>query len=170
MSQIYGGEGNDMIEGGAAVGRQNNPGTGRIEGNNGNDDVIGFDYLKGIEYLYGDTSATADLTDFYGDDGSYLTSTGDDVIYGGSYVTGDVYIAGGGGNDIIIGGTGLLGASVSIYGDHIGGDYLTYSSEVDGDDLIRIGDSPMMDDGTGGQGTANVYGQGGNDKVIGGIG
>jgi hypothetical protein len=49
------------------------------------------------------------LTKFYGDEGSYLTSTGDDVIYGGNYVSGDVYIAGGGGSDIIIGGNNLYG-------------------------------------------------------------
>ena len=98
------------------------------------------------------------------------------MIYGGNYVMGDVYIAGGGGNDIIIGGSQLEGDMVTIYGDHIQGDedsYRSYSSEVDGDDLIRIGDSPMLgvaSGGTPGDGKAFVYGQGGNDKVIGGIG
>jgi len=91
-------------------------------------------------------------------------STGDDVIYGGNYVRGESYIVGGGGNDMIIGGNGLTGDSVTIYGDHFSGDPLTYSSEVDGDDLIKIGDSPGLVDG------AVVYGQGGNDKIIGGIG
>jgi len=95
-------------------------------------------------------------------------STGDDMIYGGNYVRGDSYIMGGGGNDIIIGGNGLTGDLVTIYGDHKGSDDpLTYSSEVDGDDLILIGDSPGLMNGAG---TAAAYGQGGNDKIIGGIG
>jgi len=140
-------------------------GDGRIEGNDGNDSIFGFNDLGGAEYLYGDTSETAAATDFYGPD--FTASTGDDMIYGGEDVTGDVVIAGGGGNDIIIGGNGAA-ALYTIYGDHImpdaNGDFLTSSSPVDGDDLIRIGDNPAS------TGEALAFGQGGNDKIIGGIG
>ena len=44
------------------------------------------------------------------------------------------------------------------------GTFLTSSSLVDGDDLIRIGDNPGSTD------DAYAFGQGGSDKIIGGIG
>jgi len=178
FSWLYGGDGEDKIYGGDA-----NPNALYI-GGDGDDWIESGDNATGDEYIYGDSPDLKDDSTFdyivaYGDaDPRYVTNDrGDDVIYGGDNVAGDSYIHGGYGNDKIIGGHGLQSDYVKIYGDSGKsvfddleeglGNGLTNTqvrfegSPNDGDDLIDFGDSPEVDYLYG-------YGQGGNDKIIGG--
>ena len=95
---------------------------------------------------------------------------GDDTIYGGDNGTGAQNLAGGYGNDRIIAGSGFSGAGavIRVFGDLYRNDLVSYSrrqgSPNDGDDIIDLGDSPDIVGG--GQ---RAFGQGGNDKIFGGL-
>ena len=89
---------------------------------------------------------------------------GNDKIYGGDDIAGTQTIAGGTYDDTIFSGFNVVG-DITIFGDN---DALvplvenaTGLSINDGDDLIDIGNNNV---------NVKVYGQGGNDKIIGGYG
>lgn len=106
------------------------------------------------------------------------------MIYGGDEFVGSQYLFGGYGDDKLIGGQGLVTAmeTQTIYGDHDMGAFpddtqqgkdiaadtgygLTFRGlPEDGDDLIDLGDTAAA---AGGYGIA--FGQGGNDKIFGGL-
>jgi len=106
----------------------------------------------------------------YGAQDNWRLDNGNDVIYGGDNNYGSfAAIHGGYGDDKIIGGSHNSGTYM-ITGDHrvpfdhpLYGDYdKTKGSPNDGDDVIDMGDFLS--------GYGYAYGQGGNDKIIGGIG
>jgi len=106
------------------------------------------------------------------------------VIYGGDNFVGSQYLFGGYGDDKLIGGQGLFTTAETqeIYGDHgmgafpddtqQGKDIAADSSyglmirglPEDGDDLIDMGDTAAAEYGYG-----LAFGQGGNDKIFGGL-
>ena len=92
------------------------------------------------------------------------TLGGSDKIYGGDDVTGTQTIAGGTYDDTIWSGSNVSG-DIKIFGDNDSTTPLTEDATAfninDGDDLIQIGNN---------NGNVFVYGQGGNDKIIGGFG
>ena len=93
---------------------------------------------------------------------------GDDTIYGGDNGTGEQTLVGGYGNDKIISGSGST-AAILVYGDiypntSVSNPNARRGAPNDGDDLIDMGDNP--DIGEDGQ---KAFGQGGNDKIIGGL-
>lgn len=102
-----------------------------------------------------------------------MQHTGNDVIYGGDNASAPVQIVGGYGDDKIF--SGADGAIlVLIYGDLveevIPNDHPSYGTfdkfqglENDGDDLIDFLDNPEVSVGL------YAYGQGGDDKILGGI-
>lgn len=165
-SAHYGGDGSDMLYGGDASDFN------LLVGGAGDDWIEGGD-MTGDQYLYGDN--VSDVTDFdYGGDYDgeldFLNDVGNDSIFGGDNGTGAQDITGGYGNDKLIGGNNIEGVT-KIYGDHKEGNIELPDDEWDklagarndGDDIIDLGDSPA----------ATVYGyafgQGGNDKVFGGL-
>lgn len=198
---IFGGDGNDFIEGGHRIedygylyggdgddklyGGDYNA-VPMISGGDGDDWIVGGDYAQDDEYIYGDSTDFEAYWDYrvaYGDaDLRYMINDrGDDVVYGGDYIQGDSFINGGYGDDKLIGGHDIVGDVVKIYGDHgfygvpvsLDIDHPAYGmteTEVnryglpdDGDDLIDLGDSPSIGS------SIFAFGQGGNDKVIGGL-
>ena len=117
--------------------------------------------------LSGDTPSDYDDWGGYGKDWEvrdYLIHTGDDLIKGGDNITGDQYIEGGYGNDIIYSGSGLNGGEyVIIRGDlyEEGTELTDFDDERgqpnDGDDIIDVGDYISINE------YIDVYSQGGND-------
>ena len=91
---------------------------------------------------------------------------GDDKIYGGEGLTGAQSMFGGPGNDFVT--VGSNGSStVLVHGDNpvsVGVPATTEDSTgrniADGDDIIHMGNNH--------NGLVKLYGQGGNDKIIGG--
>jgi len=162
----YGGDGSDKVYGGDATDFN------LLVGNAGDDWIEGGDFT-GDQYIYGDN--VSDVTDFdYGGDYAgefdFLRDVGDDFIYGGDSGTGVQELTGGYGDDKLIGGSNIAGITM-IYGDHREGNIEIPDDEWDkftgamndGDDLIDFGDSPDA------AVVAKGFGQGGNDKVIGGL-
>lgn len=91
------------------------------------------------------------------------TPDGDDQIWGGDETAADQLIWGGAGSDRIWTG-GMVGGAVTVYGDSTDSDDdfkmdTDTDNEFDGDDLIDVGDDNAI---------VKVYGQSGNDKIIGG--
>ena len=130
-----------------------------MEGNDGNDIMYGA--VDGAnEDIYGDYPA-ASITS---EENGIPILGGNDKIYGSDNLTGDQTIAGGTYNDWIWSGTNVMGA-VKIYGDNDSATPLTEDSSAlninDGDDIIYIGNDNTFVYG---------WGQGGNDKMIGGFG
>ena len=139
----------------------------KVAGDDGSDIIYGNDGLgaavgpPSLHKVYGDEtfvaiSADADLAGV----------GGDDKIYGGSDILmGPTIYAGGPGNDLISMGSNLTGA-FTVTGDNYNtpGMILTEDetglNQADGDDIIILGNNM--------RGTSKVYGQGGNDKIIGG--
>ena len=139
----------------------------KVAGDDGSDIIYGNDGLgaavgpPSAHKVYGDEtfvaiSADADLAGV----------GGDDKIYGGSDILmGPTIYAGGPGNDLISMGSNLTGA-FTVTGDNYNtpGMILTEDetglNQADGDDIIILGNNM--------RGTSKVYGQGGNDKIIGG--
>jgi len=103
---------------------------------------------------------------------AWKRDSGDDLIKGGSYGMGALYVVGGYGDDTIFSGADRTG-NIEIWGDNRafaygeGDAYTTardlwkYGREGDGDDIIDVDEN----DGV----TVLVFGQGGNDKIIGSI-
>ena len=89
---------------------------------------------------------------------------GNDKIYGGDDIAGDQTIAGGTYDDTIWSGTNVTG-DITIFGDNDTSTPLvedeTGLNINDGDDIIDVGNDNS---------NVRVYGQGGNDKLIGGFG
>ena len=97
-------------------------------------------------------------------------------MYGGDNGAGNQYLIGGYGSDTIIAGNGVQGAYVIAYGDqkeatlapYVLPDGSTWSkyrgAPDDGDDIIQMGDHPDIGS------DVVAYGNGGNDKIFGGIG
>lgn len=157
---IYGGDGNDTINGGGA--------TDYIDGGVGDDSVNGD---AGIDYMYGglgrdSMNGGADIDVIYGNedddtiDGGAATDYvegggGADALSGGSGID---YLYGGDGNDTIRGGTGVD----VIYGND-GNDTLFGFSDTGSDDNI----TDYMD---GGAGNDTLSGGGGIDYLYGGSG
>jgi hypothetical protein len=103
---------------------------------------------------------------------SWKRDSGDDLIKGGSYGSGDLYVVGGYGDDTIFSGADRTG-NIYIWGDNRAiangegdayaspDDLWKYGREGDGDDVIDVEEN----DGN----SIYIYGQGGNDKIIGSI-
>ena len=89
---------------------------------------------------------------------------GNDKIYGGDDITGTQTIAGGTYDDLIYSGTNVSD-DITIFGDNDTATPLTEDAAGlninDGNDIIDVGNDNM---------NVKVYGQGGNDKIIGGFG
>jgi len=181
---LWGGDGEDKLYGGDYV-----AGYGYISGGDGDDWIQGGDNTDVSQYLYGDSTDFDDNYDSFGDnqdEANYgednnrysFTDRGDDVIYGGDNVNYG-YGFGGYGDDKIIGGHGEAYMRQTFWGDHGYGAFPEGSEEYgivygtpygqhkykglpgDGDDLIDIGDSV--------DGYGYAFGQGGNDKIMGGL-
>ena len=151
---MYGGAGDDKI-----IAADGQIADHYMEGNDGNDIIYGA--VDGAnEDIYGDYSA-ASITS---EENGIPILGGNDKIYGSDNLTGDQTIAGGTYNDWIWSGTNVMGA-VKIYGDNDSATPLTEDSSAlninDGDDIIYIGNDNTVVYG---------WGQGGNDKIIGGFG
>ena len=124
--------------------------------------------------LYGDRSSLSNFDDFdyyeeqNATDSLYImNASGDDVLYGGDLVAGDLYMFGGYGNDKLFGGHEAGSSYHKLYGDMKPGSTTAndwYSGlPNDGDDLLDLGDSDYA------SGIVNYgYGSGGNDKIFGG--
>jgi hypothetical protein len=113
-----------------------------------------------------------DNEETYGND-DWKTDNGDDVIYGGSGNIGRQFLVGGYGDDKIITGSNNQGIYVTVYGDHynpnsdnpLSDDWnFKRGQPNDGDDVIDLGNNPLLTN------YQDAYGQGGNDKILGGIG
>ena len=137
------------------------------------------DNADGDVYIFGD-NRTEPFLGFinageYGRERDFLED-GDDVIYGGDNGAGDLYMVGGYGDDKIFSGNDTRGDYVIAFGDQPesvtapydlpdGSDWSEFrGAPGDGDDLIRMGNHPDVVVGVYG------YGNGGNDKIFGGIG
>ena len=161
-----------------------------LVGNDGDDIIYGGDnHDVGVMWIYGDSIAYDDslerfntgtnefariANEAYGMDGDYGELTwrrdfGDDVIKGGDNGTGAQYIVGGYGDDKIWSGTGN-GSPVYLWGDNraydddediFAGNLWEYGRDGDGDDIIDVGENIGQ--------TIVVFGQGGNDKIIGSL-
>ncbi|WP_313807401.1 cadherin domain-containing protein [Sphingobium sp.] len=179
---IQGGEGNDIIIGGA--------GKDNLQGDGGNDIIFGW---RGSDTISG--GAGDDI--LYGDDLGYNGISGDDTLDGGS---GDDTLDGGSGNDQLYGGRGkdkLSGGDGNdmLYGgagdDSLAGgagDDILYGDDdtVSGSDVLHgdagndqlygglAGDELYGDSGDdwldGGAGNDYMHGGGGNDTIIAGAG
>lgn len=184
---IYGGLGNDTIDGGANDDRiLGNRGDDSIVGGAGNDDIqdgLGRDVIDG-----GAGDDTIRLSDGSPDDGddSVIGGTGSDTVYGGA------------GNDRIDSSDGGVGLFDNPYpplpADAFPDDDRDSVSGGDGDDWIRTGDDrdtisggdgndhldAGIDDDTvrgdlgddtivGGEGNDSIHGGGGDDLIYGGL-
>ena len=166
---LYGGAGNDRLEGNAKVADT------RILGEDDNDKLIGGNdnemlFMAGgddDDIIYGgDRTVTSE--ELFGDSELNGTGTpvegGNDQIFGGHDILGTQTIAGGTFDDWIWSGTNVTG-DIKIYGDNDTSTPLTEDATAlninDGNDIINIGN---------GNGDVFVWGQGGNDKIIGGHG
>ena len=121
--------------------------TVKAYGGDDNDLIYGASSSGGV-IIYGDR-------DYGYGVGSSLTSGGKDKIYGGDDNTGDVKIYGGADDDFIL--TGADNQDILVKGDS---DCLGGGTDCHGDDIIQVEDRNR---------DVLVYGQGGNDKIIGGI-
>ena len=182
---LYGGDDEDKIYGGDFVGGKN-----YLTGGDGDDWIEGGDNAVDTQYIYGDSGYAGSFTTFpgtdYGRDNDLykVDDRGNDVVYGGDSAAAGQYLVGGYGDDKIIAGDkeGSLGQYVwgdiqyfapnTFPSDHPNADKATeYGLKYlglpgDGDDLIDMGDHPDHAMGMAGN---YAYGQGGNDKIIGGI-
>lgn len=170
---VQGGEGNDIIIGGA--------GKDNLQGDGGNDIIFGW---RGSDTISGGTGDDI----LYGDDMGFNGISGDDTIDGGSGNDilyggrGKDKLAGGDGNDMLYGGAGddsLSGGAGDdiLYGDDddvSGNDVLYGDSGNDwlygglaGDDLYGDAGDDYLD---GGAGKDYMHGGGGNDTIIAGAG
>ena len=154
-SKIYGEDGDDkIIQSGAIL--------ETVVGGDGNDIIYGVDGTTlaapplGPAYGYGDFSLAEVAAD-----PSLATVGGDDKIYGGDGLQAPQTVAAGPGNDIVIMGSGGT-SNYRVMGDNasITGMALDNENEADGDDILQMGNQFI--------GTVKMYGQGGNDKLIGG--
>ena len=186
---FYGGAGEDKIYGGDA-GASN----GYLHvGGRGDDFIVGGDNWTEAATM---ASSPADVTfTIYGDGFNYdsgpgadyqndndepatyggndlIMDNGDDVIYGGSGNYGNTLLVGGYGDDRIISGSDNQGEYLSVYGDLFMPnsntsveDYDEFGGQPnDGNDLIDLGENPEL------TGQQKAFGQGGNDKILGGVG
>jgi Ca2+-binding RTX toxin-like protein len=170
---VQGGEGNDIIIGGA--------GKDNLQGDGGNDIIFGWrgsDTISGgagDDILYGDDLGNNGIS---GDD-TLDGGSGNDILYGGR---GKDKLNGGDGNDILYGGAGddsLSGGAGDdiLYGDddnNSGTDVLHGDSGNDhlygglgGDDMYGDSGDDYLD---GGAGNDYMHGGGGNDTIIAGAG
>ncbi|KKW93655.1 calcium-binding protein [Sphingobium chungbukense] len=170
---VQGGEGNDIIIGGA--------GKDNLQGDGGNDIIFGWrgsDTISGgagDDILYGDDLGNNGIS---GDD-TLDGGSGNDILYGGR---GKDKLTGGDGNDILYGGAGddsLSGGAGDdiLYGDDdnvSGSDVLHGDSGNDrlygglaGDELYGDSGDDWLD---GGAGNDYMHGGGGNDTIIAGAG
>lgn len=85
---LHGGKGHDKVYGGDAV-----EGLNYLSGNAGDDWVDGGDNFTGGQYLWGDEVGEDNLSlvsgEQYNGELDFYAATGDDVIYGGNYGSGD---------------------------------------------------------------------------------
>ena len=137
----------------------------RAIGGDGDDIIYGTEIdvdfaMPGPMSIYGDISALQLLAD-----DSLASIGGDDKIYGGDGLQGFQSIYAGPGNDFVL--VGSNGAStVLVHGDNpsVGGPAIVEDATglniADGDDIIDMGNNH--------NGLVKMYGQGGNDKLIGG--
>lgn len=181
---LYGGDDEDKLYGGDKVGAEN-----RLVGGDGDDWIEGGDKAVALQTIYGDSSFKDVAATFenvhYGEQNDFykVEDRGNDVIYGGDFAAAGQNLVGGYGDDKIIGGNKEVSVGQKVYGDHFyfspnnggtlanfdgitGNDLKFLGLPNDGDDLIDMGDHP--DHTTGALGNY-AYGQGGNDKIIGGI-
>ena len=175
---LYGGAGNDRVYGGDGAAANGNFQV--MAGNDGDDWLQAGDNLAGDLFMYGDDVSPGccsfeSLGPYY-DEGQYLRDRGDDVMYGGENIQGDQYLSGGYGDDQVFPGPGSEGDYVYAYGDQPEGNIDPYKladgsvwskyrgAPDDGDDIIVMGDHPDLGVGT------FAYGNGGNDRIFGGIG
>jgi hypothetical protein len=143
-----------------------------LTGNAGDDWIEGGDGFTGIQFIYGDTQ-NRDVFDSLGDYNAELAiyDSGDDIIYGGDNGLNSQVLVGGYGDDRIFSGSGASGSDsrIRVYGDLYLNpdvqDHANRGSPEDGDDFIDIGDNPNI-----GSGGIKVFGQGGNDKILGSLG
>ncbi|WP_150292018.1 cadherin domain-containing protein [Sphingobium estronivorans] len=170
---VQGGEGNDIIIGGA--------GKDNLQGDGGNDIIFGWrgsDTISGgagDDILYGDDLGNNGIS---GDD-TLDGGSGNDILYGGR---GKDKLTGGDGNDMLYGGAGddsLSGGAGDdiLYGDDdtvSGSDVLHGDSGNDrlygglaGDELYGDSGDDWLD---GGAGNDYMHGGGGNDTIIAGAG
>jgi Ca2+-binding RTX toxin-like protein len=141
---IYGGTGNDTIDG--------NQGDDWIDGEQDDDSLFGSD---GDDTLIGGTGR--DFIDGGSDDDSILGGDGNDTVYGDD---GADFVDGGSDDDSINGGDGddtLLGGADDGFDDIFGSD---------GSDSIVGGGG--NDDLAGGEGNDTIYGDAGDDAINGG--
>ena len=180
---MWGGEGSDKIVAGDDIGKDL-----AISGGHGDDKIYGGDYANDDVYLYGDwhdyddkhfdNIKSHDLfreDDFlFEDQEDWINYYGDDVIMITDTWKDDAIVVGGYGNDTILGANDSRGDTLYVFGDNMkfhdefqDEDYdQKAGGPRDGDDIIDIGDNNNLDgDGD----PIYVYGQGGNDKIIGGI-
>ena len=163
-SRLQGGDGHDKVYGGDGHGG----GDDYLLGNDGDDWIKGGDYSASLQELHGDS------IEYYGDE---YNDTGDDLIYGGNNGMSGQLITGGYGSDKIFSGAGIVGDygsgtnKIEVWGDYKNSNYRYRGSEdgKDGDDVIDIGDSPDLAD-VDSTSQIIVYGQGGNDKILGSLG
>lgn len=147
---IYGGNGNDIIDGGL--------GADQIFGDGGNDTIYGGDGNDSINYGFGNDIVYGGAGDDYIDDLGGADSTPDaSTVYGG---TGNDFIAGSSGSDSLYGGDD----NDTIFGDS-GNDYIDAGN---GNDTVYAGNGE--DTVYGGAGIDTIYGSGGNDILYGGDG
>ena len=170
---VQGGEGNDIIIGGA--------GKDNLQGDGGNDIIFGWrgsDTISGgagDDILYGDDLGFNGIS---GDD-TLDGGSGNDILYGGR---GKDKLTGGDGNDILYGGAGddnLSGGAGDdiLYGDDdtaSGSDVMHGDSGNDrlygglaGDEIYGDSGDDYLD---GGAGNDYMHGGGGNDTIIAGAG
>lgn len=165
---LHGGAGHDKVYGGDGVEEDS-----YLMGNDGDDWVEGGDNFEDGQYLYGDNSAdyAGEWIDEYDYEGVLYTVSGDDVIYGGNGGEGSMqWMTGGYGDDKLVSGADLEVDYLYMYGDNSRGEDDPLDDEFDeetgfkndGNDIIDVQDSPDLE-------LAYIYGQGGNDKIIGGI-
>ena len=133
----------------------NDNGTQKMYGNDQDDIIYGGDGVVTSQELFGDFKLAGAGSPALG---------GNDRIFGGSDMAGDQTIAGGSFDDHIFSGNNV-GGDIKIYGDNDGQlrdmeDALGFNIN-DGDDIIEVGNHNNL---------VTVYGQGGNDKIIGGWG
>lgn len=173
MAAIYGGDGNDTLNGGSNVDViYGENGDDTINGNAGSDYIYGgggHDVIRGgagNDYIQGDDSATDSLSVAAE---QALTYNNNDVIYGGAgqdQIFGQLgrdWIYGGGGTDNIDGGRG----DDVLYGDDgLNSYYVTEDGQYASGDVLKGNDG--NDTLYGGYGEDAMYGGNGNDTFFGG--